>query len=166
VVPAAGKRFLNKSNLFKAITGLDLGLQTRAIRASWVALRSYLSVPRRRAGRKQLKHHHDDDDNSDDDDNHKTQLNGPVLTRNSNSACDEVDNETVVGSQVSSDASSGVNDFSGSSMMHTMDLMTHNSSQQTIFSDDHDDVHAHVHVDDETTGDDSVLNLDFLLGTY
>lgn len=144
VVPAAGKRFLNKSNLLKAITGL--ALPTSEVRARWVvAIRSFLSRPYRRSRKQEWKHLDGGGDSA-----HAPLMENKTVDEDHNmrSDCD-----VIIDLKSAHDtASTG-----------DLDQMTDESYQQSI---DTTDVHVGVNDDDETAGDDSVLNLDYLLGIH
>ena len=151
IVPAAGKRFLNKSNLLKAITGL--ALPTREVRARWiVAIRSFLSRSYRRNNRKQKqqKRRKGDDDEDGDDDNSDSNANTFTDIKSAHhstihkASAFDLDDQMMI-------------DKSYHQSIDTTNVHVGGNNNDAV--DDDDD-------DDESVGDDSVLNLDFLLGIY
>lgn len=166
VVPAAGKRFLNKSNLLKAITGLSL--PSSEVRARWViAIRSFLSRPYKRSKKQEQHRWRSHLDGTGSGDNHQSRRYGSVLTtHDSNTAHTPImENKTAdEDHNMSSDGDIIIDSKSAHDTASTSDLdqMTDESYHQSI---DTTDVLVGVNDDDETAGDDSVLNLDYLLGT-
>ncbi len=150
-MPAAGKRFLNKSNLLKAITGLSL--PTSVERARWVvAIRSFLSRPYRRSKKQEQQRRRSHLDGGGD--NHQSRRYGSILTSHTphaplmeNKTVDE-DHNMRSDSDVIIDLKSAHDTASASDLDQMID----------------ESYHVGVNDDDETAGDDSVLNLDYLLG--